>query len=293
MRHSFLSSFCLVFLLFVPLRFLSALEVEFIGGINNVTFHPDRVTAHGESKNFKVFQEYPYGYGSLSLKGEISEKMGLNLFAERDNIMRNSLSGIVSASMDYISVEVGPFIGIGDTLEKPDIGITGSVQAAYPGIAFLSLHGASSLGYQYEFMGKNHREFAEARLGFWLPNMITTFSAGTKRYTHQIENKTIRDELTRFMFSADIYAKNFPLIIRIDAGYEILSRIYNNKRYEIRDDLNAVFAGFDARWQFSKTLRFIAGFEIPVYYTTVAPMVAPDTNIELYKFNAGIAYTFF
>jgi len=294
MKRYFLSSFWLAALLLVSFGPIGALEVEFTGGINNFTFHPDRVTAHKESTNYKTFQEYPFGYFDLTIKGEVSEKMGINIHAQRDNILRNSLNAIVWANMDYLSVEFGPFIGIGDRADKPDLGVTGSIQVAYPGIAFFSVHGTSSLGVGYEFMSKNHREVLETRLGFWLPNMIATLSAGSKRYTNQLEEKTIRDELARFMFSADFYNKNLPLRVRFDIGYEVLSRFYGyGSAREINDELNAVFLGLDVRWQFSRNMRFIAGFEIPVYYTAVEPMTSPKTHGELYKFTAGVAYTTF
>jgi len=294
MKRYFLSSFWLAALLFGSLGPLGALEIEFTGGIDNFTFHPDRVTAHKESKNYKTFQEYPFGYFDLSIKGEVSEKMGVNIHAQRDHILRNSLNAKIWANMDYLSVEFGPFIGMGDRADKPDLGVTGSIQVAYPGIAFLSVNGTSSLGTEYEFMSKNHREVLETKLGFWLPNIIATFSAGTKNYTYQFDEKTIRDELARFMFSADIYNKNFPLRVRIDVGYEVLSRFYGyGSRSEINDELSAIFTGIDIRWQFSRNMRFIAGFEIPVYYTAAEPMVSPKTNGELYKFIAGVAYTTF
>ena len=68
MRCSFLPAVLLGILLFNP-WFLNAFEIEFTGGMNNMTFHPDRDTAHSKSTNFKQFPGYPLGVGNLSFSG--------------------------------------------------------------------------------------------------------------------------------------------------------------------------------------------------------------------------------
>jgi len=92
MKHIFITILCLGLLLFGHAGSLNALEIEFTGGINNMTFHPDRVTAHGVSTNYKKFQSYPYGFGDLHIKNEVSDKLDLDIHLFRDNILQNTLS---------------------------------------------------------------------------------------------------------------------------------------------------------------------------------------------------------
>jgi hypothetical protein len=270
-----------------------ALEIGAIGGVDNLTFHPDRVTPHGESVKYKQFQAYPYGFGDLFLKDEISSNVGYNLFISRDNILQNSISAKITTSSDYLNVEFGPFVGINDHFDKPDVGISGAFELAIPGIAFLGFSGSSSLGSKHEFMSKNSRETAQVKLGFWLPNVIPSVSAGTKSYTRRLEDSTeIRDELLRLQGSLDFHGKDIPVIFRLDGGYEVLTRSYKNE-IEITDKIDAIFVGAEVKWQVTQPLRIIAGFELPVKYTAAEPMENPDNMFKLFKAHAGITYTFF
>lgn len=285
--------YLLLFLL-TPCLLPGALEIELTAGLNNMAFNPDRVTAHGEDADSGEFEGFQFIYGDLRLTGDISDKMGFKVHAARDNILQNSLSGKVTANTGNINVEFGSFIGISDDLEKPDAGITGGIELLYPGIVSLSLNGSSSLGVQNEFMSNNSRETAEIKLGFWLPHLIPVISAGTKSFTRQPEDSAvIRDELIRLQFSVDIFAKNIPVTVRIDAGYEIFTRSYKNGNSGTDDKLTAIFAGFETKWQITKPLRIIAGFEMPVYCKAEEPMKDPESIFSLYKFHGGIAYTFF
>jgi len=295
MKHVFFSIICLVLLLFGHIGLLNALEIELTGGINNMTFHPDRVTAHGVSTNYNKFQNYPYGFGDLYIKGELSDNMDFNVHLFRDNILQNTLTGSIKTTSDYFNIEFGPFAGMTDDFKNPEMGITGSIQFAYPGIAFLSLGGSSSMGTDIDFLSANTRETYEAKFGGWLPSVIPSISINSKKYTKHLEDSiVICDELTRIQISADIFAKNFPVIFTVDAGLETLTRSYASNNYsDMTDKLTAIYAGINAKWQIIKPLRLIAGFEIPLIYTAKAPMTDPDNRYKLYKFSGGIAYTIF
>jgi len=282
-------------LLFGHSWLVGALEIELTGGINYMTFHPDRVTPHGESKNYKRFQEYPYGFGDLQIKGEVSDKMDFNVRLSRDNILQNTFTGSIKTTSDYFNIEFGPFVGMIDELSKPEIGISGSMQFGYPGIAFLSIGGASSIGTNIDFFSANTREAYEAKFGIWLPGIIPSISYNSKRFFKHHENSlVIRDELTRIQISVDLFAKGFPVILTVDAGMETLTRSYARKNYpEITDELKAVYAGADVKWQITKPMRLIAGFEIPVTFSAKAPMKDPENRFNLYKFTGGISFTVF
>jgi hypothetical protein len=295
MKQTFLTIICLGLLLFGHIRPISALEIELTGGINNMTFHPDRVTPHNESTNYKKFQEYPYGYGDLQIKGEVSDKMDFNIRFSRDNILQNTFIGSIKTTSDYFNVEFGPFAGMIDELSEPEIGITGSIQFAYPGIVFLSVGGSSSIGKNFDFLSANTRETYEVRLGLWLPNIIPSLSINSKNYSkHHKDSLVIRDELTRMQLSVDLFAKGFPVILTVDAGMETLTRSYARKNFpEVRDELTALYAGANIKWQITKALRLIGGFEVPITYEAKGKMKDPDDRFKLYKFTGGISYSVF
>ncbi|MDR2718159.1 MAG: hypothetical protein LBB89_08865 [Treponema sp.] len=295
MKHTFLTIICVGFLLFGHIGLLGALDFELSGGMNNMTFHPDRVTAHGVSTNYKKFQNYPYGFGDFHVRGEVSDKMDFDVHLSRDNILQNTLSGKIKTTSDYFNIEFGPFAGMIDDFSSPEAGIMGSIQFAYPGIAFLSIGGSSSMGGNFSFLSGNTRQTYEVKAGVWLPGIIPSISINSKSYSKHLEDTTvIRDELTRIQISADFFVKNAPVILTVDIGMETLTRSYaSDFSSETKDELTATFAGVTAKWQVTKPIRLIASFEIPVTYSATAPMTDPDDRFKLYKFSAGLAYTVF
>jgi len=303
MKQMFFSVFCLIFL-FSACLYTEALELEFNGGINYLTFHPDRDTAHSESNDNKKFQSYPFFFGNLSVRGDISSSLALSINAVRDNILLNSINAMLYNTTDFFRFEFGPFIGMSDKMETPDAGIKGSIEFTFPGIVFFSFGGSSTLGSGFEFASGNFRESAEIRLGFWLPNVIPSVSASTKSFTRQANDfMTLRDTLTRIQLSVDIFFKNSGNTFRIDAGNETYTRVYKGGILEpTTDELNAWFVGFEMRLQVSKPMRIIAGIEMPVTYTVVdkstgdnpgEPMIAPDFPWDIFKANAGVILTLY
>jgi len=274
---------------------LAALEIELTGGINNMTFHPGRVTPHNESTNYKKFQEYPYGIGDFQIKGEVSDKMDFNIRLSRDNILQNTLFFSIKTTSDYFNVEFGPFAGMIDEISKPEIGIAGSIQVAYPGIVFLSVGGSSSIGTNFDFLSAHTRETYEIRLGFWLPGIIPSVSVSSKNFSkHHEDSLVIRDELARMQASIDFFAKGVPVTFTVDAGMETLTRFYARNNYpEVKDELTAIYAGAVVKWQITKALKLIGGFEVPITYEAKDKMTDPDNRFKLYKFTGGISYTVF
>jgi hypothetical protein len=279
-----------VFLL-SPCLFLGALELEFTGGINSLTFHPDRVTGHVVSRSHKEFQSYPYILGDIIVRSNSFDKFGYKIHASRDNILRNSLFAQAKTNWEYINLEFGPFVGMEDTLEsvkKPELGVIGGVELAFPGIVFFSLSGSSTLGSKFDFFSNNTRETGDVKIGFWLPYVIPSLSASIKSYTNRPDDSVeIRDELIRLMISADIYNKNFPFLFRVEAGYEIFSRSYERDGSSVKDELIMIFTGVEAKYQINKMIKVILGFEIPVYGDAVKPMESPIV-LSLFKAYTGV-----
>jgi hypothetical protein len=297
MRHSLLLFICLGLLLSGSAMLLGALEVDFKGGINYMTYHPDREIPHNLSENHSKFQEYNYGFGDLSVKDEFSGNMGYKFHLSRDNILRNTATISIMGSNDYLSAHFGPYMGMTDDFEeKPELGITGGMQLALPGVVFVAFNGSTTFGMEkFDFLGNNSREVIELKFGFWLPNLIISASYSTKNYSDYTSGDITsvrRDELERFQASADIFIKDFPFGLRIDAGLEYLRRTY--EMYETTDELEAYFVGAEVWWQAALPVRVIAGIEIPLLFDAKEQvMEVPDSMFQLFKFHAGISLKFF
>jgi len=294
MKHTILQLFCLI-LLFSLCQFTGALELEAIIGANFLTFHPDRDSAHSQSPNHKKFQAYPFPIGKISVRGDLSETLSFNATVARDNVLLNNVSFTILNRTDNFKFEFGPFLGMGDKLGTPDMGLIGNIEITFPGIVFFSLGGSSTLGSGFEFTSTSVRESAEIKVGFWLPYVIPSISASTRSLSRQPqENLTLRDTLTKFQISADLFIKNIPFTLRVDAGYEIYTRAYKQgTSREVTDTLNAWFAGVDLAVQVTKPIKILANLEVPIIYSTAGGMAAPDFFWNIFKASAGIVYTFF
>ncbi|MDR2965609.1 MAG: hypothetical protein LBU88_07525 [Treponema sp.] len=276
MRHTFLTILLLVFLFFSG-GLLGAAEVEISGGVNFLTHHPDKTRAYSDSAMLmKEFQPYPFGFGSLIIKNEINDNLAYNINLVRDNILRNNIEGLFIAKTDYFSFQIGPFFGMPDVLESPFFGLLSNIKLSYPGVVFLDLSGSVTLSQEIEFLSDHTRETLGAKLGFWLPNAIPSVSASYKKFKKIDPFLTVHDTLIRYQFSIDFYSKKHPATFCVDAGYQILTRFYDNDITETyTDELNLFFAGFELRWQMSNSTKVILGAELPVYIIATAPMTAP------------------
>jgi hypothetical protein len=275
---------------------LGALEIEVVMGAGNMALN--------RSKGEPVFSEFEI-LGYFNLKDNFLGKTEYGIRYERDNFFHNTLSAQLSIDLDYFYLEFGPFVGFWDSMKlsfkkggaasfpkmPPDAGFSGGLRLAYPGIAYLALRGSSTLNFNYNFPSGNSRDMAEINLGFWLPYVIPTISASVKSFTRPDGN--LRDELDRFWINADIFAKNIPFTLRLDFGYEILNR-YLLSNEDNQAKMQALFAGFELRWQLIKTLRLIGGAEIPILLKQEDLKKAGLSSSLLNnpRFFTGAAYTF-
>ena len=281
-----LTLFCIILLISGKLGLLGALELEISAGINNFTFQPEKTTA-GD-----VFDPYQYILGNLSLRGDISKAWGFDFNLKTDNIFQYTADFRLKTRTDYFGFDFGLFTGMTDSFEIPDFGILGSIEATLPGIMFLSVGGSSTICSKFDFTGNNYRESFEAKLGFWLPFAIPVFSVSSKSFTRFIPDDPdpIRDNLIRFQFSSDFFGKTSPLSLRVDAGYQILSRIYD---VDDTDELSSWFAGLDFQYSISKALRLFVGAEMPFVVTATSPLTASDEFWTMFKAYGGFIIRFF
>ncbi|MCL2244913.1 MAG: hypothetical protein FWC03_10685 [Treponema sp.] len=285
MRNIILPIIYITLIFYGPAAILEASEIELTGGINNMAFDS------AETSQIPQFEGSQYIIGDLKLDNSINNVLGYNLHYSRDPVLQNNVTGKIWANTKNLNLEFGVFFGIDDKFKKMDLGISGGIELLFPGILFLSFNGSTSIDIKNEYFANNNRQTMEAKFGFWLPNLLPVFSADIKTYTREEENSLIlRDELIRLMFSTEIFAKNFPVIFRIDAGYDILSHSRENGNSG-STELKYVFAGLEMKWQLIRQIRLIAGFEMPVYFIESEKNLAD--LIHLYKAYGGFALTFF
>jgi len=260
--------------------------MELTGGVNSMTWQSEKITPGGN------FLPLMYITGNLSFRGDISKSWSYSFNLERDNIFHNTFDFRFKTRTDYFGFEFGAFLGLTDTFEAPEIGILGSIEGIWPKILFVSVGGSSSIGTNFSITGDNFRESAEAKLGFWLPFAIPVLSASTKNFTENNGVLSIRNNLKRYQLSIEFFGKTSPVTLRVDGGYQILSRTYLRST-EKTDELRSFFAGLDFQFSVSKFLRFVIGGEMPFAVRPTAPLTSSGGSWTMFKAYGGMIIRFF
>jgi hypothetical protein len=281
-----------VFLLFISnSAFLAASELEILGGINGLTYDPDKIDAYSEPDTPKEFTKYQYILANVNFRHNISEILNFSLIFERDNVLRNSLSTLFGVKTDYINVDFGLFTGLTDKFDGLDVGITGNLELIAANILFFSISGSSTLGERYTFTSNNSRETAGAKLGFWVGDAIPSISADMKTFSRKDEFNTFTDLFYRFSFNLDFLLKNINSSGYINTGYQVYSRNYKKEGDKFTDSLSSYFAGLGFYWH-NEPVGFKVGAEVPFIISAEDPMTVSKNYFLFSKLYAGVVITF-
>jgi hypothetical protein len=269
----------------------AAVELEVIGGVNGLTFNPDKTEVYEEPDAEREFTPNLFGLLNLSVRYDFSETLNFNVNIERDNILQNSINAVFGAKTDYFNFKFGAFLGLTDNFDIPDAGISGNMELIIPGIFLLSLSGSSTLGVQFDYTN-NYRETAGIKIGFWLGNAAVSLCADMKSLSRQEdESLIVSDTLLRFLLNYEFFVKNSNLSGVLYAGYQTYTRSYRIETVEYDDELTSLLAGFEFNWQVTRTLCLKTGVEIPFNITAAQPMIVNPDYLSLLKVYAGFIYS--
>jgi hypothetical protein len=276
--------------------FLSALELKAVAGLGNLAFDSESeysLAAAGES-----FEAHAVPFGLISVEGEYSDTISFGARVERDPLLLTRALGVIGFNYNYVNLEIGPVIGLFNTEDQPvNPGIAAGIFLQYPGIIFGSLDISSTIGVQPDRPGDYLQSTGEASIGFWVPNVICSFSAGAKKFTRRINNELLTiGEHIRSQLSFDVYSKNVPYTIRIDLGYQSLKRSYVTEdiagRFTETDELKSIYGGFEGTWRIAAPLKLILGLEMPLYTWAEQPLQKPGSDTVFFQIHAGAVWSF-
>ncbi|MDR1588220.1 MAG: hypothetical protein LBS57_12255 [Treponema sp.] len=285
-----------VFLLLVffpgPAR---ALDLSAAAGAGNMVFDPESEDPLGADK--RAFEERHLPWAYVELSGEFSGPFDFSFRAEQDLLLGRRILGRGGLNLEYLRLEFGPFIGAFNTEEQPiNPGILGGLVLQYPGIIFGSLKVFSTLGSTLRQPGEYIQSGGEAGFGFYVPHAICFLSVNAKTFTRRMSDELlVKDSLIRYQLSADMFSKIVPYTVRVDLGYQALTRSYSGESAggsTETDELRSVFAGFEGTWRIRVPLKLILGLEMPLYSWAVQPLKNPDRYSVLYRAHAGFIWTF-
>lgn len=277
---------------------LFSMDLKLIGGFGNLSFDNDRTTAiSAEAGKFEpVF--FPLALAQLS--GDFNN-LSCSVGFEREPLMRNRLFANIRADLEYFYIEAGPTLGLFNSSKLPlSPGISAGLGLIIPGIIFIEAGGSSTLGILMDVTDNYFQRSGALSAGFWAPYVVCSLNISTSSFTCREQvNLLIEDELARYFFRADVYTKNIPFTIRVDLGFQNLSRSYvsqiiNGDVIENdteKDVFKSIFMGLEGTYTFSPELKFLLGGEIPVHSWGVRPMKEPSRSTFFFQVWTGVIWT--
>jgi hypothetical protein len=278
----------LILILLIPSA-VFALDLTVKGGLGNTAFNSNRRTPLDDRK----FEGAYFPFGAVLLEGTYSDLITYRAGFERDPVLRNRLSADVGFNFDYIRLTLGPFAGpFNNWTRIITPGVSAGLTLEWPGILFGSLSAGSTIGAGINSPGDYVQQNGTIALGFWVPHVVNTLSVSLKTYTEQV-NGALRteDQLLRYQYTADVFAKNVPYTVRIDMGYQSLKRSYTIDGGGGSDTLKSVFLGFETTVRINPFVKVLLGAETPVYAWGEKPLGNPG-NAVLFQAHTGVILTF-
>jgi hypothetical protein len=251
-------SFRRLLALFIFCSLSPVFALEFTG---EAALSPFQSPDKGEEDPFKAL----HLWGNLQAAQDFSPNFGFDVRLERDPILFNRLITRAAYRTRYLAVHLGPLVGVlnGSKLGLFP-GLSLSLETAWPGIFFASLRLDSTIGRRKWEAGDYTQDFIQARAGFWVPNVVVCLEYSARFFAEKAVPRDYRNEWTRFDFSADVFKKNVPYRVLINAGYEHVSRMSANSSgpaYLLR----AVYSGLKVNIRLHPSFDLDLGAEIPVY----------------------------
>ncbi|MDR0402569.1 MAG: hypothetical protein LBH35_03165 [Treponema sp.] len=268
---------------------LNAMDLTVLGGLGNAAFDDKSVVPVGNGE----FEGKLYPLARIQLDQTFSDFLALSGALERDPVLKNRFWAEARISSGVFSVSAGPLFGLfnsGENGIRP--GIQAGIHFDIPGIIFAALNAGSTFG-SLKSEGDYEARHGRLEFGFWLPNIINTFSISEKNYdSRETGNLDAGNRILRYQYSADIYAKNIPFEVIVNFGYETLSRTMSDRAASVstEDVYNIIFLGAETLLNVRPNLRLIFGAETPVYSWGKKPLTKKD-KLVLFEAYAGFSYT--
>ncbi|MDR1566671.1 MAG: hypothetical protein LBS48_05235 [Treponema sp.] len=288
----------LLLLMSGSLGFLFSLDMEIEGGLGNMAFHAGQESL---TAGAKAFDPQLYPSFRIGVSGELKDYFSFSGGFERDPLLRNRLYASLGINLDYVSMEIGPVMGLFNAREQPvNPGFSAALDAEVPGIFFMHLQGSSSLGSVLDIEGNYNQKTGDVAAGFWVPYVVCSLNLSSRAFTVQEKADLLTgDSLTRYFFRAEVYTKNVPYTVRVDLGYQNLKRSYsvdvingtNIEKTRAADEFKSIFLGLEGTYTVFPGFKVLLGGEAPVYAWSVRPMKDPGKGSVLFRAYAGAAWS--
>ena len=290
-----LFALCLIILAAAPGLF--SLSLELTAGLGNFSYDQDRTTALSDDAVKGSFSPNFFPLALARFSGDY-RNIAYSAGFEKDPLAKNRVFMNVKTDFDFFFLEAGPYVGLFNTKQLPfNPGLSASMGFSFPGIVFINVSGASTLGPIMDVTGYYYQNKGGLSAGFWVPYVVCSVNISSENFTtREKDTLLIKNSLAKYFFRADVFTKNIPYTIRVDLGFENLSRSYTSQdisggsliKDSETDEFKSIFMGLELIYTFTPAFKILLGGEMPVYSWGNRPMQNPPKGVILFEARAGI-----
>ncbi|GAB1483995.1 hypothetical protein MASR2M78_28120 [Treponema sp.] len=233
-----------------------------------------------------------FGFG-LGYKEKINDLASFDVSLQKTALLRNQVFTRLVFVTPFASISIGPYFAPFNTSgEALGSGISSLLRLEKPGLAFISLGADASIGSALSVRGDYIQEHSSIEAGFWLPNVLASFRVSTDSFSEkQKDDRVVVDECSRYELITDVFKKNVPYTVRINVGYEELSRSYASSTGSLSDSLGLVLMGMEVSFQPRSDMKIRVGGESPLYAWGIGDLGSPSSNTVFLELHAALQWT--
>lgn len=269
--------------------------------LSSLNFHPDRKP---EDTHFSAYY-FPIQY-SVFVSHRLDENMSFDLTYSKDNILRNILFGNFSYEMDYFSLQVGPFFGVGVSTEVPvKAGLLASIELRSPGTVYVLLRSGRSLNLLNIFRGNALsgsvssegdfiQENNEVRLGVYLRNTILSLFVQSKIFTEYTSSYgTVSDSQTDYGTRTEVFQKNIPFRIVLSFFFRNMTRYYEDIASPTKHTIGSLIFGSRVEYAYNSRWTAYVDLESSIYSFGLNDLIGEFAGTDyLFTLKTGFRYRF-
>jgi len=287
--------------------FLFALpfNLNFFGGINNLTVDPEQIK-NGIAPGDEGYENKYNHFWGAAIEGFSGKSFAYSIKYERSVLWNNTLDFAATFIFNFFSIKFGYNLGLPFDIEKFnfenagienwDSGLTGAVRVEDSGVFFVSFGFRLPISSEKDSVGFSSRRLLELKGGYWLPHILIRAGLSKTDFLVQAENTnplseapSLKRELSEilFYFNLEFFSKNIPF--RFNFGYNMVQYKWSIAGDEAKDgesNINFIEAGF--------TLNF--GGRVSWFFNGKTPFeigIPPKLPLEQFIAETGIKLTYF
>ena len=237
---------------------------------------------------------YVWG-GSAFFNLPLGEDAGLRLSYERDPVLRNVGTASVEFERGIARVSVGPFFGFGFGFgdDQPfSAGLSTSIRFQWPGVAYASVRSDGAIAIGLAGVSSDPPQArAEIAAGFYTRHAIVSAIISASQFSETVDSKPIMDSLASYMLTIDLFKKNVPYTLLMEAGYQMRSKCYDTSvatadLADVTEILGSVILGISATVQPLTGIKVIGSLESSVFAYGSEALANRSPSSEAFLFTA-------